>query len=214
MKHAAAIWDMDGVIVNSGEYHFEAWRWLAEQRGQNLTREEFVPTFGMRNPDAILELFGEVQAAEAQAMSLTKEAEFRRLLEGRVEALPGADRLIRALHAAGHRQAVASSSPLENIEIILRALGVASCFQTVASGDEVTHGKPHPEIFTVAATRLGVSPVECIVLEDAVVGVRAGIRAGMRVYAVTTTRTRQELADADLVVDTLEELRPTDFLLA
>ena len=214
MKYAAAIWDMDGVIVNSGEYHFEAWRWLAEQRGQNLTREEFVPTFGMRNPDAILELFGEVQAAEAQAMSLTKEAEFRRLLEGRVEALPGADRLIRVLHAAGHRQAVASSSPLENIEIILRTLGVASCFQTVASGDEVTHGKPHPEIFTVAATRLGVSPVECIVLEDAVVGVRAGIRAGMRVYAVTTTRTRQELADADLVVDTLEELRPTDFLLA
>ncbi|MBA2362541.1 MAG: HAD family phosphatase [Chloroflexia bacterium] len=213
MRHAAAIWDMDGVIVNSGEFHFEAWRWLAEQRGQNLTREEFVPTFGMRNPDAILELFGEIQEAEALEMSLTKEAEFRRLLEGRVEALPGADRLIRALHQAGHRQAVASSSPLENIEIILRELSVAGCFQSVASGDEVSRGKPHPEIFTLAATRLGVAPIDCIVLEDAVVGVQAGIRAGMQVYAVTTTRAQEDLTHADRVVATLEELNPTDFLL-
>ncbi len=213
MRHAAAIWDMDGVIVDSGEFHFQAWRWLADQRGHELTREKFLPTFGMRNPDAILELFGEIQQAEAQEMSLSKEAEFRRLLRGRVEALPGADTLIRALHAAGHRQAVASSSPLENIEIILRELGVADCFQTVASGDEVAHGKPHPEIFALAATRLGIAPIDCIVLEDAVVGVRAGIRAGMRVYAVTTTRTREDLAHADRVVASLDELRLTDFIL-
>ena len=204
---------MDGVIVDSLEFHYEAWRWLAEQRGRELTREEFVPTFGMRNTDAILHLFGEVREGEALEMSLSKEAEFRRRLEGRVEALPGADALIRALNAEGHPQAIASSAPRENIEVVLLGLGLASCFGAISTGDDVRRGKPHPEIFTLAAKRLDVPPIDCIVLEDAVVGVRAGIRAGMRVYAVTTTRTRDELQHADRVVDSLEELAPSDFLL-
>jgi beta-phosphoglucomutase len=213
MRRAAVIWDMDGVIVDSAEFHYEAWRWLAERRGRELTRAEFLPTFGMTNPDAILHLFGEVKESEARELSLSKEEEFRRRLKGRVEALPGAARLIRALRAEGHLQAVASSAPMENIRVILEELALSDCFEAIASGDDVSRGKPDPEIFTLAARRLGVRPVESVVIEDAVIGVRAGIRAGMKVYAVTTTRTREELEHADRAVDSLEELTPADFVL-
>ncbi len=204
---------MDGVIVDSEEFHYEAWKWLAERHGKEITREQFLPTFGMTNPDAILHLFGEAKEAEVREMSLSKEAEFRRRLKGRVEALPGADRLIRNLSAEGHLQAVASSAPRENISVILDELALEGCFQATASGDDVSRGKPNPEIFTLAARLLGEQPINCVVVEDAVVGVRAGIRAGMKVYAVTTTRTRDDLDQADRVVDSLEELIPADFLL-
>lgn len=205
---------MDGVLVDTAEQHYEAWRWLAASRGRELTREEFVPTFGMRNPDAIDRLFGALPEAEVRRMSDEKEAEFRRRLRGRVRALPGADALARALHGAGHPQAIASSSPLENIRLILRELDLTACFREVASGEEVVRGKPDPEIFLLAAARLGVPPGECVVIEDAVVGVRAARRAGMTVYAVTTTWGGADLAQADRVVDSLEELAPADFLLA
>lgn len=207
------IWDMDGVLVNSGDHHYEAWSWLAESRGTPITREQFLPTFGMANPDAIRHLFGETLTEQVQVMSDLKEAEFRRRLTGQVRALPGADSLVRALHAAGHRQAVASSAPRENIEVILRELGLTECFEATTSGDDITRGKPDPQIFKLAAERLGVPPTECIVIEDAVVGVQAGIRAGMKVYAVTTTRFHEELEQADRVVDSLEELRVEDFVL-
>lgn len=213
MRRAAVIWDMDGVIVDSERFHYEAWRWLAEQRGTDLTREEFLDTFGMANPEVVVHLFGAVAEPEAREIASSKEVEFRRRLSGRVGALPGAAGLIRALHGEGHAQAVASSAPMENIEVILDELGLDGCFQALASGDDVSRGKPDPEIFTLAATRLGAAPVDCIVIEDAVVGVRAAIRAGMRVFAVATTRLRDELEHADRVVDSLEELALADFLL-
>ena len=214
MRRAAVIWDMDGVLVDSGRLHYEAWRWIAEGRGAALTHETFLPTLGMTNPDAIRAMFGAVPEAEGLELARRKEAEFRVRLRGNVRGLPGAEALVRALHAAGHPQAVASSAPRENVDAIIEALGLAACFGAVASGDEVTRGKPNPRIFILAALKLGVPPVGCVVVEDAVVGVQAGIRAGMRVYAVTNTRRREELAEADRVVDSLEELSPADFRLA
>jgi HAD superfamily hydrolase (TIGR01509 family) len=213
MRRAAVIWDMDGVIVDSERFHYEAWRWLAAQRGADLTRKDFLDTFGMANPEVVVRLFGAVAEPEAREIASSKEVEFRRRLSGRVEALPGAAGLIHALHADGHAQAVASSAPMENIEVILDELGLDECFQAVASGDHVSRGKPHPEIFTLAATRLGAAPRDCIVIEDAVVGVRAAVRAGMKVYAVTTTHQRADLEHADRVVGSLEELALADFLL-
>ncbi|MDQ3855563.1 MAG: HAD-IA family hydrolase, partial [Chloroflexota bacterium] len=114
---------------------------------------------------------------------------------------------------AGHPQAVASSAPMENVEVTIEELGIRDCFGAIVSGDDVTRGKPHPQVFTTAAGRLGVKPIDCIVVEDAVVGVQAGIRAGMTVYAVTNTRRREELYRADRIVDSLEELTADDFVL-
>lgn len=207
------LWDVDGVLVSSGEAHYEAWRRLAATRGHDLSREEFLPTFGMTNPDAIRALFGEVPGPEARSMADWKEAEFRSLVRGRIRALPGAAELVRALDEAGHAQAIASSAPRENLRVILDELGLRERFGAVVSGDDITRGKPDPEIFARAAAELGFGAQDCVVLEDAVVGVQAGKSAGMRVYAVTSTRRREELAEADRVVDTLEELGPGDFTL-
>jgi len=204
---------MDGVLVDSGQLHFDAWQWLAESRGGSLTREQFLPTFGMRNADAIRRLFGDVAEPDLGRMSDAKEEEFRRMARGALTALPGAEALVRALHADGRLQAVASSSPRENIRVILEALGLDRCFQATASGEDVSNGKPNPEIFTLAAHRLAAPPLDCIVVEDAVVGVQAGVRAGMTVFAVTNTRKRDELSQADRVVDSLAELTPADFVL-
>lgn len=214
MRRAAAIWDMDGVLVDSGEAHYEAWRAVAAGRGLALSRAQFLPTFGMNNPDAIRALFGELPPGEAQRIAADKEERFRGLLRGRARALPGARQLVRALEARGHLQAVASSAPRANLELLLEELELSGCFQGIASGDEIRRGKPDPEIFLLAASRLRSPPAEAIVLEDAVVGVLGGKRAGMRVYAVTSTRRREELAAADRVVDSLEELSADDFLLA
>src|SRR5262245_43261060 len=115
MERAAVLWDMDGVLVDSSEAHYEAWRRLAETLGVTLTREAFRPSFGMTNPDAIRAIFGAVPNDEARRMASWKEDAFRRLLRGRVQPLPGAEALVRALSQAGHRQAVATSAPCENI---------------------------------------------------------------------------------------------------
>jgi len=213
MRRAAAIWDMDGVLVDSTEAHFEAWRRMAAARGETLTRERFLPTFGMNNPDAIRVLFGAVPEADARAIATDKEIEFRRLLRGRAAALPGADALVRALRAAGHPLAIASSAPRENIRAVLEELGLADAFGATASGDDIRHGKPDPEIFLLAAERLGVPRRDCIVLEDADVGVLAAKRAGMRAFAITMTRPREGLAGADRILDRLDELTLEDFLL-
>jgi beta-phosphoglucomutase len=212
VSRLAALWDLDGVLVDSTEAHYQAWRTMAAARGKELSREEFIGTFGMTNPDAIRAIFGAVPEADALAIAKRKESEFRRLLRGRTRALPGALELVRALHQARHAQAVASSAPSENVAAILDELGIAACFSAIACGDDVRRGKPDPEIFLVAAERLGKPPSQCVVLEDADVGVAGAKRAGMRVYAVTSTRARDQLGGADRIVDRLDELRVADFL--
>lgn len=214
MERAAAIWDLDGVIVDSGGPHYGAWRALAERRGQSLTRERFAEVFGLRNDETIRELFGPVEPGEAEEIERAKEWAFREAIRGNVRPLPGALELLGALRESGHRQALATSSPRQNAELILAALGVSGCFDAVVCGEDVARGKPNPAVFRLAAHRIGAEPLRSVVIEDAVVGVEAAIRAGMRVVAVTTTRTRDELARADRVVDSLLELGPDDFVVA
>ncbi len=108
----------------------------------------------------------------------------------------------------GFRQALASSAPRLNIEVILRALGMENAFEAIAAGEDVLRGKPDPEVFLAAAGRLGVEPGRCIVIEDAVGGVQGAGAAGMKCVAVTNTHPRESLARADLVVDSLEEVDP------
>ena len=102
--------------------------------------------------------------------------------------------------------AIASSAPMENIQLILRGLGIESYFQAIVWGREVTEGKPSPQAFLLAAEKLGVKPEDCLVIEDAVAGVSAAKRAGMKCIAVTTTNPREKLHEADLVVDSLAEV--------
>ena len=135
-----------------------------------------------------------------------KEELYRDLIRQDAPIVDGAVDLIRTLHRAGAHLAVGSSGPRENIDLVLGAMGVAGCISVVISGDDVTRGKPDPQVFLLAADRLGLSPGQCVVIEDAPVGVRAARAAGARVVAVLLYHPAETLHGADLVVERLADL--------
>jgi beta-phosphoglucomutase family hydrolase len=207
----AVIWDMDGVIADTAPYHLSAWQEIFGKRGVKFTVEDFRHSFGRRNDTIIRKTLGEKTAQdEIEAIAGEKEATFRRMIGQKIRPLPGAVELLQSLKQNGVKMALASSTPIENIRLITGSLGIANCFQAIVTGHDVTEGKPRPEVFLLAAQRLGVKPGNCVVIEDAVAGVTAAKRAGMHCVAVTSTHSRQSLKEADLIVKTLEEISIND----
>lgn len=200
----AVIWDMDGVMVDTAPYHLVAWQEVFRKKNIDFTEEDFRHTFGQRNDAIITSVLGaEVAWSELEAISCEKEIGFRRRIKHKVEPLPGVMELVASLREHGFRMALASSAPVANIRLIIQGLNLDDYFQAVISGEDVTEGKPSPQVFLLAASRLGVEPGHCVVIEDAVAGVSAARRAGMRCLAVTNTHPRASLKEADLVVDSL-----------
>lgn len=205
---------MDGVLIDSGPLHLAAWQELFRGLGRSYTRQEFLSTFGLRNDAILRQQLGFLPAAEAERLILKKEAMFRaRLLRDGVMGLPGAVELVRHLHRHGTKQAVVSSGPRDNVELVLVGLGVAPLLQVVLAGEDVERGKPDPQGYLLAAQRLGVGPGECAVIEDAPGGVAAGRAAGMRVIGLTSSHPPEALAGADLVVASLEDPQVLSFLV-
>jgi len=204
----AILWDMDGVLVNTAGFHFRAWQTLAAELGQEFTEEQFWPTFGRRNSEILHEVFGISSASEMGHLIERKEEILHELLaDSRITPMPGVVALLEATRRLGCRQAVASSSPRQNVLTVLRAAGLESYFDAVITAENVTEGKPSPQVFLVAARSLGVAPYDCVVVEDSVAGVQAAKAAGARCIAVTTSRSAPALAAADLVVSSLEQVR-------
>jgi beta-phosphoglucomutase family hydrolase len=202
---------MDGVIADTAACHLQAWQRLWAEQGVAFTAEQFRRTFGQRTTEIIRGILGpDVPAEEVCALGERKEAYCRELLRRQVHVLPGVRELLAALAQAGFRQALASSAPRQNVELILEALDIGRYFSAVVSKADVTLGKPDPQIFLLAATRLGVEPRQCLVIEDAVAGVQAAKSAGMRCLAVTTTHPGAHLAAADRVVPSLAEVGVAD----
>lgn len=201
----AVLWDVDGTLIDSAEYHWLTWRETLAAEGFNLTRERFNSSFGHRNDEILRSYFGaDFPASDIERISNAKEAGYRRLIQTRgIEPLPGVRRWLGQLKADGWRQAIASSAPPLNIEAILAALDIASYFEAVASAEDVERGKPDPQIFLAAASKVGVAPERCIVVEDAPAGIEGARRAGMRSIGVLSAHPSLK---ADLVVRTLDEL--------
>jgi len=207
----AVIWDMDGVIADSGPYHLSAWQEIFGKRGVKFTAEDFRRSFGLRNDTIIRNTLGEqITQGEIDAIAREKEETFRRLAGQRIKPLPGALELLQSLKTQGFRMAIASSTTLENIRLVTEGLGIDDYFQSIITSHDVTEGKPSPQVFLVAAQRMGVEPGNCVVIEDAVAGVTAAKRAGMYCVAVTNTNPRQSLKQADLIVDTLKSVTIDD----
>lgn len=201
----AVLWDLDGTLIDSEEYHWLSWRETMAAEGILITREQFLASFGHRNDEILTEWLGASSTGDRlQRISATKEHLFRQLIRERgLSPLPGAREWILQLSRRGWQQAIASSAPRENVETVLSVLDVASHFQAIASAEDVTAGKPDPQVFLIAASRVHTSPSKCIVVEDAVGGIEAARRAGMRCVGV-----RQTLS-ADVTVSSLTEL-PAD----
>ncbi len=203
----ALLWDMDGVIVDSGPYHLWAWQETFARRGSRFTEADFWHTFGQRNDNIITTHLGPLSADQIQEIAEEKERRYRaRIAQEGIAPLPGAVETIRRLHRRGVPQAIVSSAPPENIRVVLEALGLAGLLAVTVSGEEVRRGKPDPESFLLAARRLGRPPQRCIVVEDAPAGIEAARRAGMPCLALSTTHPPEELAAADRVLPSLENL--------
>jgi HAD superfamily hydrolase (TIGR01509 family) len=201
------LWDMDGVLADTGEAHFLAWSALFAERGGSITYEQFSATFGMANPPILrLWLGDDLPEAEMWAISAHKEELFRAQVQGHVRLLPGVLDWLQRGRERGYRQIVASSGPLANIIAVIGVLGIADYFDALLSGAFLPKSKPDPAIFLRAAAAAGALPEECLVIEDGIVGVEAALRAGMRCLAVTTTHPAAKLSRATLVVDSLAEL--------
>jgi beta-phosphoglucomutase len=202
----AVIWDLDGVIIDSAEEHRQAWQRLAQEEGIQLSDADFWATFGKRNDDIIPVIWGPQPLERVQALANRKEAYFRELIRKTAAPLPGSIELLRGLHEAGFLQALASSAPIENIQLISEVLGLRQYLTVLVSGETVARGKPAPDIFLKAAKELGIDPGQCLVIEDAVAGVQAAHAAGMRCIAVAGNRDLPGLREAELMVKSLTEV--------
>jgi beta-phosphoglucomutase len=206
MSTRAVLWDMDGVLVDTGEFHYEAWREVLAEHGIEYTRESHRRTFGMNNAGILSHLLGEQLTPELLSeIGDSKEARFRAAVRGHAKPLPGVRTWLERLQRAGFRQGIASSAPMANIDVLIDELGLRRFLDSIVSGVDMP-GKPEPVLFLTVAERLGVSPESCVVVEDAVAGVEAARRAGMQCIAVTTTNDAKALSVADIIVDRLDAL--------
>lgn len=209
MTRSAVIFDVDGVLIDSYQAHYQSWRRMFAERGLSFTEAEFRSTFGRTSHDIIAALYGkDLTDAEIRSWDDRKESLYRDIIREDFPAVDGAGELLDTLAAAGLRLAVGSSGPPENIALTLECLGRASLFGACVTRVDVTRGKPDPQVFQIAAERLGATPNQCVVVEDAPAGIDAANRAGMASVALTGTAARAELAHARLVVDSLRELSP------
>jgi beta-phosphoglucomutase family hydrolase len=203
-----AIFDWDGVIIDSSAHHEESWERLAAETGHPLPLEHFKRGFGMKNERIIPDILGwSFDSDEIHRLSLRKEELYREIVkEWGIAPLPGVLAWLDRLRDQGIPCAIGSSTHHLNISTGLSILGFTERFAAVVTAEDVRNGKPDPEVFLTAAARIGLPPERCVVFEDALVGIEAAHRGGMQVVAVATTNPIDTLKHADIAVHRLDEL--------
>lgn len=207
-KKFAVIFDMDGVLIDSNPYHKEAWLQFTEKYKVELKEEEVAEKiFGKTNTNALRDVFGkEFTPEENEKMGEEKEAIYRELHSKDLAPMEGVKHFLEMLKQHQIPTAVATNAPTSNLDFIMDKTGLRPYFEVAIDSGSVKKGKPDPEIYLKTAEQLGVAPERCIVMEDSVPGAEAGIRAGMKVIAITTSHSKEEFSQTDLVIDTFEEL--------
>lgn len=214
----AAIFDLDGTLIDTYDAHHRAWRTACAAHDIELTPTMFAWSFGRTNPTIIRRFWADhgrpdPTDAEIDAVAERKESDFRRELDRDFPAMPGVPDLLGSLRDAGFRIAIGTSAPRENLDLAMGRLGIEALVDAAVCGHEVAHGKPDPEVFLLAASRVGAEPNHCVVVEDAGAGIDAARAGGMAsIGIVSTGRTEEELSHADLVVDRFDRIEVEDFL--
>ena len=206
----AVLWDMDGTLIDSEEFHWISWRDTMQKEGIPITREQFLASFGQRNDSILRQWLGAAATPQQiERIGAAKEQEYRELvLKHGMKPLPGVRSWLERLHQTGWLQAIGSAAPRENVEVVLEALSATHIFQAIVSAEDVHRGKPDPEVYLVAASRLGARPARSIVVEDAQAGVEAARNAGM--HSIGVSRNGKHLP-ADIVVESLALLAANAF---
>jgi len=200
-----ALFDWDGVLVDSKVLHRAAWDQVAREHGYSHGEADFTRHFGSQNRRAITELLGWTQdEAAVERISSRKEIIYRELLGQRADLwMSQSPAFVEQLAARGIPRAIVSSSPRQNIDVVLERSALRGVFDAIVTAEDTRVGKPHPEGFLLGARALGLPPARCVVFEDAPAGILAGRAGGMRVVALTTTHAAEELVAADLIVPAL-----------
>ena len=203
-----AIFDWDGVIIDSSRHHETSWELLAREENKPLPADHFSRGFGRKNQIIIPEILQwTTDPAEIERLGNRKEELYRELMDaGELHPLPGVREWLEKLRAAGVPCAVGSSTPRKNIDTAMGKIGLAAFFAAIITAEDVTLGKPNPEVFLKAAGRIDRNPECCVVFEDAHFGIEAAHAGGMRVVGIATTHPVEELTKADLAVRSMNEL--------
>jgi beta-phosphoglucomutase len=208
---SAAIFDMDGVLIDSGAHHRRAWRALLAELGtEPADPEHWRLTIGRPSEEAIPLLLGRrVSGAEARRLARRKRDLYQEQAQAGLEPVPGVRAFLESLARLDVPRAVGTSASRWDAERLLDDLGLLRHFDVVVTSDDVMLGKPDPEVWTQAARRLRIAPSHCVIFEDAVVGIQAARSAGMRAIGVTTAHSERELlaAGAERTIPDFQDLR-------
>jgi HAD superfamily hydrolase (TIGR01509 family) len=212
------IFDWDGVVIDSHAQHEESWELLFKELGKEMPEGFFKKTFGMRNQQIIPVWFDFVKPddhAEIARLGDRKEVLYREILRrDGIEPLPGVKTLLHELKSLNIPRVVGSSTPRQNVAVVSEIAGLDGLFDDFVTAEDVTAGKPDPQVFLKAAQKIKREPRHCVVIEDAHVGIEAGKSGGMKVLAVATTHPADSLRDADAVFTNLEGVTVAKILAA
>lgn len=204
------LFDMDGVIVDNHTFHVQAWTIFSKKHGIDLTEEDYKKHINGRTVTGVIEyLFKEnLPYEEVKKYGDEKEALYRSLYQAHLKEIPGLRVFLEKAKNAGIKIAVGTSAPPENVTFTLGGLGLLDFFESIIDERGVSKGKPDPQVYLKSATNLGLSPEQCVVFEDALSGIQAGINAGMKVVGLATTHKKEEIAHTDLVIENFLDLDP------
>ncbi|MGN6296680.1 MAG: HAD family hydrolase [Ginsengibacter sp.] len=199
----AVIFDLDGTLLDNNSFHRKTWEAYLKNIEKVISPEEFNAYInGRTNKDAIEYIYGrKMSEEESTKYTLEKEALYRQIYKPFIKPVPGLLHFLEILHKKNIPMAIATSGIQPNIDFMFENLPIKHYFKVIVNSSHIINGKPHPEIYLKAASLLDISPKNCLVFEDAVVGIRSAKAAGMKVIAVATTQTKEELSIADMIVD-------------
>lgn len=197
MTDFALIFDLDGVIADTGEMHEKAWFAYCKKYNLAMTSEMFRNTFFGRSNREIFEilLHRKIDENELGVLADEKESLFRQIANGKLTPTPGLIPFLDEVKRAEIKVCVASSAPKINVEFTLQQTATAKYFERITSAEDVKHSKPDPEIFLLAAQKMGYPPEKCLVFEDSFAGIEAAQRAGMKLIILASTHPLDELPD-------------------
>jgi beta-phosphoglucomutase len=208
MKVKAAIFDLDGTLIDNNTYHLQSWLQYLKDMNREMTEEEYKANVNGRTNKDVIEYIYQRKMDDKEAMKYAheKEAIYRELYAPFIKPVPGLLELLEKLRSLSIPMAIATSGIQVNIDFLFEHIPIRSYFDVIVNSAHITKGKPDPEIYFKTAELLKVSPAECLVFEDAVVGINSAKAAGMKVVGVLTTHTAGELSGADVLIKDFSEM--------
>ncbi|RFZ85922.1 HAD family phosphatase [Mucilaginibacter terrenus] len=204
LKGVAAIFDMDGTLIDNTPFHFKAWQQVFEKYGlPALTKETYQGEIsGVPIPNTVEKFFAQVQGAAPDLIAEEKQHLYQVAFKPYLQPINGLENFLAELKDSGMKIALATSSSMADVDFIFNGISIRQYFDVIVTGNMVSKPKPNPQIFLKAAEQLHALPEKCLVFEDSTAGLKAGHDAGMKVVGITTAHAAEKIKQvANLVIN-------------